>query len=166
MSIDAALERELADFVAAEAALLDAGRHDEWLALFAEDGRYWVPLLGARQADPFNHHSIAYEDRMLLALRVERLKHPRAHSQHPPSRCQHVLQRSVVEPPDAQGGELETHRLRTPFLYVEARGGQELMLAGTCRHRLSRVDGAWKIREKRVDLLDPERPLPAIQLFI
>ena len=31
---------------------------------------------------------------------------------------------------------------------------------------LDRIDGAWKIREKRVDLLQPERPLPAIQLFI
>ncbi len=165
-AIDASLERELADFVAAEAALLDAGRHDEWLALFAEDGHYWVPLLGARQADPSGHHSIAYEDRALLALRVERLKNPRAHSQHPPSRCQHVLQRSVVEPRDPQGAEVETHRLRTPFIYVEARGDEELMLAGTCRHLLSRIDGTWKIRQKRVDLLNPERPLPAIQLFI
>ncbi len=164
--VDASLERELADFVAAEAALLDAGRHDEWLALFAEDGRYWVPLQGARQADPFSHQSIAYEDRMLLALRVERLKHPRAHSQHPRSRSLHVLQRSVVEPRDLEGAESETHRLRTPFIYVEARGEEDLMLAGTYRHLLSRIDGAWKIRQKRIDLLDSERPLPAIQLFI
>ena len=97
---DPVLERELADFVAAEAALLDAGRYDEWLALFAEDGRYWVPLQGARQADPHRHNSLAYEDRLLLALRVERLKNPRAHSQHPRSSCQHVLQRSSVEADD------------------------------------------------------------------
>ncbi|MES1264988.1 MAG: aromatic-ring-hydroxylating dioxygenase subunit beta, partial [Variovorax sp.] len=81
----------LCDFVAAEAALLDDGRFDEWLALFAEEGRYWVPLLGARQADPLSHNSLAYEDRLLLQLRIERLKNPRAHSQHPPSHCQHVL---------------------------------------------------------------------------
>jgi 3-phenylpropionate/cinnamic acid dioxygenase small subunit len=160
------LERELAAFVAAEAALLDAGRHDEWLALFAEDGHYWVPLQGARQADPFGHHSIAYEDRMLLALRIERLKNPRAHSQHPRSHCQHVLQRSVVEAAGPGAVEPDTHRLRTPFVYIEARGDAQLMLAGTCRHLLARRDGGWKIREKRVDLLDPERPLPAIQLFI
>ena len=48
--IDPALERELGAFVAAEAALLDAARYDEWLALYADDGRYWVPLQGARQA--------------------------------------------------------------------------------------------------------------------
>ena len=158
----AGLERELADFVAAEAALLDAARFDEWLALFADDGRYWVPLLGAAQKDPFAHQSLAYEDKLLLALRVARLKNPRAHSQHPPSRCQHVLQRSAVEPPGDDG----TQRLRTPFLYIEARGEQQLMLVGTCRHRLARIGGAWKIREKRVDLLQPERPLPALQLFV
>ena len=156
-------ERELVDFVAAEAALLDAGRYDEWLALFTEDGRYWVPLQGAGQLDPVSHNSLAYEDRLLLALRVERLKSPRAYSQHPPSSCQHVLQRSVVEPAAGAG---DTVRLRTPFIYLEARGEHQLTLAGTCTHCLERVDGAWKIRQKRVDLLGPERPLPAIQLFI
>ena len=163
-ALDPALERELVDFVAAEAALLDGGRHDEWLALFAEDGRYWVPLQGARQADPHSHNSLAYEDRLLLALRVERLKNPRAHSQHPRSSCQHVLQRATVEAVD--GDDASSARLRTPFIYLEARGDEQITLAGTCRHRLARIGGNWKIREKRVDLLNPERPLPAIQLFI
>ena len=173
MIADTALERELADVVVAEAALLDAGRLDEWLALFAPDGRYWVPLQGARQADPFSYHSIAYEDLMLLTLRVERLKHPRVHSQHPRSSCQHVLQRPVVEPGNgegagagAEGAASGTHRLRTPFIYIEARGDEQTMLAGTYRHDLRRIDGAWKIRQKRVDLLNAERPLTAIQLFI
>ncbi len=166
MSTDPALERELADVVAAEAALLDAGRFDDWLALFAEDGRYWVPLQGARQADPFSHQSIAYEDRMLLTLRVERLKNPRAHSQHPRSACQHVLQRSVVEPADGTAAGPATYSLRTPFIYVEARGDEEVTLSGSYCHVLARVGEAWKIRQKRVDLLQAERPLPAIQLFI
>src|SRR5207302_980898 len=34
------------------------------------------------------------------------------------------------------------------------------------RHRLVREGGGWKIREKRVDLLNASRPLPAIQLFV
>jgi 3-phenylpropionate/cinnamic acid dioxygenase small subunit len=153
----------LRDFVAAEAALLDDGRFDEWLALFAEDGRYWVPLLGARQADPHSHNSIAYEDRLLLQLRVERLKNPRAHSQHPPSHCQHVLQRPVVEHVDAAAG---TAVLRTPFIYVEARGEAQETLAGRYRHELVVVAGGLRIRQKRIDLLNAGRALPAIQLFI
>jgi 3-phenylpropionate/cinnamic acid dioxygenase small subunit len=151
------------DFVAAEAALLDERRFDDWLDLFTEDGRYWVPLLGAQQADPLTHNSIAYEDRLLLRLRVERLKDPRAHSQHPPSSCQHVLQRAVVEGVEDGG---DTVLLRTPFLYVEVRGDEQLILAGTCRHRLVAGAAGWTIRLKRIDLLDPARALPAIQLFI
>jgi 3-phenylpropionate/cinnamic acid dioxygenase small subunit len=161
--VDAALERGLVDFVAAEAALPDAARHDEWRALFAADGHCWVPLQGAAQADPFGHQSIAHEDRMLLASRIERPKNPRAHSQHPRSRCQHVLKRSTFEP-GAAGSH--THGLRTPFIYLAARGDAELPLAGACRDLVSRIDGAWKVREKRVDLLHSKRPLPAIQLFI
>lgn len=156
-------EPALCDFVAAEAALLDDGRFDDWLALFAEDGRYWVPLLGARQADPLSHNSIAYEDRLLLQLRIERLKNPRAHSQHPPSHCQHVLQRSRVEQIDPGAG---TATLRTPFVYVEARGDRQLMLAGRYRHELVRAADGLRIRCKRVDLLNAEQPLPAVQLFI
>ena len=151
------------DFIAAEAALLDAGRFDDWLALFAEDGHYWVPLQGAAQADPLSHNSIAYEDRLLLALRIERLKNPRAHSQHPASHSQHVLQRSRIEREDDGSGEVLLH---TPFLYVESRGEQQLLLAGSLRHRLVRTVAGWAIRQKRVDLLNAGRALPAIQLFI
>jgi 3-phenylpropionate/cinnamic acid dioxygenase small subunit len=108
-----------------------------------------------------SHNSIAYEDRLLLQLRIERLKSPRAHSQQPGSHCQHVLQRSTVERLEA-----DTAMLRTPFLYVEARGEEQLMLAGTCRHALVRTPGGPRIRQKRIDLLNAERAWPAIQLFI
>lgn len=151
------------DFIAAEAALLDAGRFDDWLALFAENGHYWVPLLGAAQSDPLSHNSIAYEDRLLLQLRIARFKNPRAHSHHPASHCQHVLQRSTLEAEDEATGEL---RLRTPFLYVEARGESQLLLAGSYRHLLAPTPQGWAIVQKRVDLLNAGQALPAIQLFI
>ncbi len=151
-----------ADFIAHEAALLDDGRFDEWLALFTDDGRYWVPLLGARQVDAISHNSIAYEDRLLLQLRIERLKNPRAHSQHPPSHCQHVLQASRIEHIDEAG----TATLATPFIYVEVRGDQQSMLTGRYRHELLQTADGMRIRQKRVDLLGPGRALPAVQLFI
>ena len=166
------------DFIVEEAALLDAGRLDEWLALFAPDGRYWVPLLGVRQVDPFSHNSLAWEDRLLLQLRVDRLKDPRAHSQHPRSNCQHVLQRPMVVADAVNGpqeaangagagsGQETVVSLRTPFIYVEARGGEQLVLAGSYRHQLVQRSESWAIRLKRVDLLEPTRALPAVQLFI
>jgi 3-phenylpropionate/cinnamic acid dioxygenase small subunit len=147
-------------FVMNEARLIDEQRFDEWLDLFAEDGRYWVPLAGGAQREDAAYNALADEDRLLLSLRVQRLKNPRAHSQHPKSRCQHVLQPPQVLHSDAAGCEL-----RTPFLYIESRGGRTLQLAGSATHRLVRAGDAWRIRLKRVDLLDAGEPLPAIQLF-
>ena len=160
--MDNATERELFAFIANEAALIDARRLDEWLALFADNGRYWVPLQGAAQTEGAPHNALADEDRLLLALRIERLKNPRAHSQHPSSRCQHILQQPQVVQADAAQGRYE---LRTPFLYIESRGERQLTLAGTARHRLVRRADRLQIELKRVDLLDSESPLPAIQLF-
>jgi 3-phenylpropionate/cinnamic acid dioxygenase small subunit len=66
-------------FVIREARLLDEKRFDEWYELFAEDGHYWVPA-SPNQPDPLNHNSLAYEDKLLLKLRIERLKQPTAYS--------------------------------------------------------------------------------------
>lgn len=157
------------DFVVHEAELIDDRCWDDWLALFAPDGRYWIPLQGAVQADDRTHNALALEDRLLLELRVKRLHSPRAHSQHPASRCQHVLQvpRRLPPEPDVGNANAESVRLRTAFLYIESRGPQQVLLAGHCIHTL--VPGGplgWLIREKRVNLLDAGRPLPAIQLFV
>lgn len=155
-------ERELQAFIYHEARLLDERRWDEWLALFTEDGRYWVPLTGAAQADDGAHNSIADENHLLLSLRIERLKNPRAHSQHPASICQHVLQQPSLERTDADTG---LYDLRTPFVYTEARGAEQVVLTGCYRHQLGCVETGLRIRLKRVDLLNPGAPLPAVQLF-
>ena len=160
--MDAINEAELQAFIYHEARLLDERRWDEWLALFTEDGRYWVPLQGAAQADDGTHNSIADENRLLLSLRIERLKNPRAHSQHPASWCQHVLQQPTLERSDSDAGLYE---LRSPFVYTEARGAEQVVLTGCYRHQLVCVEDGLRIRLKRVDLLNPGAPLSAVQLF-
>ena len=37
------LQREIEQFLYAEARKLDDGRYRDWLALFTEDGHYWMP---------------------------------------------------------------------------------------------------------------------------
>jgi 3-phenylpropionate/cinnamic acid dioxygenase small subunit len=155
-------EQDLLRFVVREARLLDEGRYDEWLELFAEDGHYWVPLVHG-QTDPVLHNSLAYEDILLLRLRVERLKSPRAFSQQPPSRCHHVLQPPEVDRLDPADN---TYVTRTPLLYSETRADITLRLAATVFHTLSVIDGALRIRLKRVDLLECETALPSVQLFV
>ena len=150
----------LAEFVLHEARLLDAGRYPEWLELFAADGRYWVPLQGAAQDPAQPHNAYADEDRLLLRLRIERLQDARAWSQQPRSRGQHLLQTPRVELREAARAVVYT-----PFLYVEARGEEQLLLAGHWQHSLCVEGGALRIALKRVNLVNAGASLPMIQLF-
>ena len=152
---------ELVDLVYREARLIDEKRFDEWYDLYADDAFYWVPLVPG-QVDGDNHTSLMYEDKLLLKLRIERFANPRSFSLHPAVRCLHVLQRPEVETSDPAGNRWVT---RTSQLYVETQGDTQQVLAAVVRHTLSRIDGALRIRLKRVDLLNCDAPLPSIQLF-
>ena len=155
-------ERELVSFVVREARLLDEKRFDEWYELFTDDAFYWVPAAPG-QTDPHLHNSLAYEDKFLLQLRIERLKSPQAYSQKPPSRCHHVLQAPEVESADYARNEFV---LRTPFVYTETRGDESQRYAATAWHTLVWADERLRIRLKRVDILNCDAMLPSIQLFL
>ena len=155
-------EKDLIDFVVREARLLDAKQYEAWNALFTDDAYYWVPLAPDQQ-DPLNHTSHMYEDKLLRDLRIERLKSPRAFSQQPPSRCHHLLQVPVVESTDAVANR---HIVRTEFHYTEVQGDELQFYVGTFFHHLTVQDGELKITLKRVNLLNCDAALPAVQLFI
>jgi 3-phenylpropionate/cinnamic acid dioxygenase small subunit len=152
---------ELADFVYREARLLDERRFQEWYELFAEDGRYWLPMR-RDQADPIAEQSITYEDKLLLRARVVRLTSGKAYSDKPPGLCQHVLQAPACEELDHAANR---YRTRTAFLYVEFRAGEQTLLAGTVEHLLRLEGGALRIVQKRVDLLNAGAPLATIFLM-
>lgn len=154
--------QQLIDFVVAEARMLDAKRFEEWNALFTDDAFYWIPLIPEQQS-PVDHTSHLYEDKLLRSLRIERLKSPRAYSQHPPSRCHHLLQLPTIERFDP---EANTFITRTSFHYTESQGDEVQFLVGTVDHHLSVVDGVLRMTLKRVDLLNPDAALSAVQLFI
>ncbi len=156
------VERDLIDFVVREARLLDECRYDEWLELWTDDGLYWVPLVPG-QTEALQHNSHLHEDGLLRKLRVERLKSPRAFSQQPPSRAHHLLQVPVLDLADATANHFI---LRTPFHYTEAQGDEMFFLVGTVFHHLTLRDGRLLMSLKRVDLLNPDAALPAVQLFI
>lgn len=150
------------DFVYGEARLLDEKRFDEWYALLTEDARYWMPLTRG-QPNGETYTSLFYEDKLLLKVRIERLRHPNAFSQQQPSFCQHVLQRPEIEVWDASANHYVT---RTPFLYVEAQLDSQLVLAGVTWHHLTTVDGTLRIRLKKIELLNCDAALPSIQLLL
>ncbi len=153
---------DIVRFVKHEARLIDEKRFEEWYELFTEDAHYWVPAVHG-QTDPKLQNSLAYEDKLLLRLRIERLKSPLAYSQKPASRCLHVLQEPEVEKRDDAGGEYLT---RTPFIYTESRGDESQRYAAVAWHTLVPMQERLRIRLKRVDILNCDAALPSIQLFL
>src|SRR5205085_5338723 len=110
-------DQQLIDFVIRETRLIDQHRFEEWLDLFAEDGFYWMPLEWG-QTDPRLTTSLMYEDKLLLKIRIERLKGKSTYSQHPRSRCHHVLQQPQVD----ERNDQERHYVTwTPLHHVESR---------------------------------------------
>ncbi|MGH6989603.1 MAG: aromatic-ring-hydroxylating dioxygenase subunit beta [Stellaceae bacterium] len=155
-------DSDLIQFVIGESRFLDRRQFDEWLDLFAEDSHYWMPLEWG-QTDPRLVASLMYEDKLLLRIRVERLKSDRTFSQKPPSRSHHLLQTPLVERRDDAANLYVTW---TPLHYVETRGDDQMLLAAWATHHLTVIDGALKIRLKRVDLVNCDAAFPSLQLFV
>ncbi|MBL0089420.1 MAG: aromatic-ring-hydroxylating dioxygenase subunit beta [Ideonella sp.] len=152
----------LIDFVHAEARMLDEQRFEDWLALFTDDGHYWMPLAPG-QTDPRLHTSLLYEDKLLLRVRVERLAGARTFSQQPRSRCHHLLQQPTVESADDAAGR---YAVRSAFHYVETRLDTQTLFAGWATHDLVVIDGALRIQQKRVDLVNCDAAFGNINLFM
>jgi 3-phenylpropionate/cinnamic acid dioxygenase small subunit len=152
---------ELIQFVYAEARLIDEKRLDEWYEMFADDGRYWVPLRRGQQSG-HTENSLMFEDKLLLKLRILRLRNPHAYSQAQPSWCQHILQAPTVEDRGASTGVAV---IRTAFLYVESQQDHQEVYAGVVWHHLKRVADRLVIGLKKVELLNCEAALPSLQLF-
>lgn len=149
------------DFIYREAALIDSKSFDAWYELFTEDALYWMPLERGQAEDDLTN-ALFFEDKFLLKVRLERLHHPRAFSQSPPSYCQHVLQRPAVVPAQMP----EAVDTVTPFIYVESQGDEQIVLAGTAHHRLLLGETGPRIHRKRIELLNRDAALPSIQLFL
>jgi 3-phenylpropionate/cinnamic acid dioxygenase small subunit len=139
-----------------EALLLDQGRLDEWLALYAEDATYWVPLEPG-QADPLGTVSLIHDDRALLEVRVRQFKHPRAHARTPIPRTVHQI--GNIEVLEDDGREL---RVASTLVMVEYRRERQRVWGARVEHRLRRTPAGLRIAAKRVDLVNSESELEGI----
>ena len=82
---------EIEDFLYHEAALLDAWRLDEWLALLSDDATYRVPSNDQPESDPKSALFTIADDLRRIRARVARLKDPHAHAEFPRSRTRRVI---------------------------------------------------------------------------
>lgn len=156
MTSDPVLVRKVEEFLYHEARLLDEREFEAWMALFADDGIYWIPATPG-QTDPIGEVSIAYEDRQLLDVRVRRLRHPDNFADQPQARTSRVLG-NVTLGQDDDGAVVA----RSNFTLTEIQNDQQRWFAGSYVHQLVADGEAFKIREKRVNLLNCDAPMGGI----
>ena len=147
-------------FLFQEAWLLDHFDFDAWLDLYTDDAVYWVPL-EAGQADPLTTHSLMYDDKRLMQIRVRQQTHPRAHARLPQSRTVHQVGNVLVQD-TGKAGELT---VRSTLILFEYRKERQRSFAANVVHRLRLQGDTWKICHKRVDLINSESELDGIAFF-
>ena len=147
-------QRAVEQFLYRQAECLDERRWDEWLALFAADGHYWMPA-APEQTTGEGLPNIFYEDLYLMRIRIKRVSHPSAWSQYPPNRTSHVVSNVMVESEDAETGDLT---VRSRFYVAEYRNDLLRHFAGSYRHDLRATPDGYRIALQRVDLVNVEGP--------
>lgn len=155
------LHYRVSQFLFHEARLLDERRWEEWSALFTGDGDYWAPAT-PDQPDPTDHVSLIYENDLLRKVRIARFASANAPSLQPFPRTMHMLSNVIIDAHDAASGDV---RATSRFLMVEYRRDRQLFYAGAYGHDLvSRTDG-FRIRRKKVDLVNCEGPLESSSVW-
>ena len=75
---------EYEQFLIHESRLLDERRFRDWMALFTEDGSYWVPAT-IGQRSPYGQTSLFYDDLELMRTRIDVVPARLLTSAHEPS---------------------------------------------------------------------------------
>ena len=154
--------RRVEDFLYLEAAFLDRPDLDRWIELYTEDGTYWMPAV-EDQPDPLNHLSLMYDDRVMMEIRRRNFVHPRAASKDYTVRCSHLIGNVRVLELDADSGDCTvTSNFHCAYWYWN----EQTLYAGTFRHELVMTDDGFRIRHKRVDLINADAVHGAIILYL
>jgi p-cumate 2,3-dioxygenase beta subunit len=145
---------EVEEFLVEEAALLDAWQLDDWLELFAPDGRLVVPSTDRPQGNPAEELVLVDDDYLRLTWRVNRLKSRHAHREFPWSRTRRQITNVRVLADDG-----ETVRATCSVVVHRFRHGERDSFVGRYEHTLVRTDAGLRIRLRRAEL-DLERLSP------
>lgn len=146
---------EVERFYYDEAALLDAHRYREWLALFSDDARYFMPIRRTRMQRELDKEftqpgEMAFFDdnKTLLASRVAKLETGRSWSEDPPSRTRHLITNIRVVRDDGRELEVESNF----HVYRTRLNSQEDSWIGSRRDILRRVAGSFQIADRKIFL--------------
>ena len=155
------LTQEIAQFLYTEAELLDERRHDEWLALLAEDIRYWMPMRrNVKFGDTAREFTRETEDiswfdegKDTLTRRVRQIQTGIHWAEEPQSRIAHLVTnvQLLAATPDAAGAQEVTAKCR--FLIYRNRVETETdLLVGKREDTLHRAGDGWLIARRKIIL--------------
>ena len=149
-------------FLTGGARLLDTGDWDRWLALFATDGMYWMPV-SPEQTDPLNHVSLLYDDAILRQMRCKRFQdrsEAGALSLQPAPRCMRMITNLEVQ--------TEPGKVAAQASVIFAQYAPPTVSAYYARVAwdLREHTDSYLIQRKRVDLLNSDGPLSDILAYL
>ena len=154
------LKQEIEDFFYREAELLDERRYEEWLDLFTDDARYWMPMRRNVPADEREREFTRQgtdvnwfdEGKDTLVRRVKQILTGVHWAEQPPSRICHMISNVQISPVNADAVPAEV-AAKSRFLVYRNRVETETdLLVGKREDLLRRVDGGWRIARRRIVL--------------
>jgi 3-phenylpropionate/cinnamic acid dioxygenase small subunit len=151
---------EIEQFLYREADLLDERRYEDWLDLFTDDVRYWMPMRRNVPRDElereFTREGLDVnwfdEGKDTLVRRVKQILTGVHWAEEPPSRICHML--SNVQVLTMRPAESPTEvTVKSRFLVYRNRVQTETdFLVGKREDVLRRVDGQWRIARRKIVL--------------
>lgn len=155
------MSAEAIDLVHREAGLLDDRRYDDWLALYTEDCRYWVPV-SPDMASPREGPSHFHDDRQVMMVRTHRLANPRTFGAEPSPRTVHIVSGVQVERDDGDTLVVASSQMMLEYRNRDRFEEDQRIFGGRVRHTLRRTPEGLRIAEKRVDLINAEAAFNAM----
>lgn len=155
------LAEEVAQFLYAEAEMLDERRHDDWLALLADDIRYWMPMRrNVRYGDTEREFTRETEDvnwfdegKDTLTRRVRQIQTGIHWAEEPQSRITHMVSNVMLLAVTPNAAEPRKVVAKSRFLIYRNRVETETdLLVGKREDTLRRVDGGWQIARRKIIL--------------
>ena len=153
--------QKIEQFLYDEADLLDNPDLDSWINLYTEDGTYWMPVL-EDQVDPINHISLFYDDRVMMEVRRRNFVHPRAASKDHKVRSSHIIGNVRLNGTNDNGDMVVTSNFQALVFYRN----EQRAFGGKYEHHLVANGDSYKIRHKKVSLINCDAPQKSLTIYL
>ena len=155
------LKHDIEEFLCTEAELLDERCYEEWLELFTEDVRYWMPMRRNVKFGELDReftregHDINWfdEGKETLTRRVNQILTGVHWAEEPLSRICHMVSNIQVLQASPSPSEPREVTIKCRFLIYRNRVQTETdILVGKREDTLRRVEEDWRIAKRKVIL--------------